>query len=78
MEKVVVYIFFGQLGYKLRPYGIFYAHLPSVIVASWYIFPRFGIFCQDKSGNPGVDTDLPPYRKPKICPSKICDNIIFL
>jgi hypothetical protein len=24
------------------------------IVVIWYIFPSFGILCQEKSGNPGV------------------------
>jgi hypothetical protein len=24
-------------------------------VEIWYIFPRFGIFDQEKSGNPGID-----------------------
>jgi hypothetical protein len=24
-------------------------------VVIWYIFPRFGIGCQEKSGNPDVD-----------------------
>jgi hypothetical protein len=24
-------------------------------VAIWYIFPRFGIFCQEESGNPVTD-----------------------
>jgi hypothetical protein len=30
--------------YFLRPFGN--------LVAIWYIFPRFGILCQEKSGNP--------------------------
>jgi hypothetical protein len=25
------------------------------LVALWYIFPRFGLLCQEKSGNPGVN-----------------------
>jgi hypothetical protein len=47
--------------------GIFYGHLEyfTVIcniswpfgnaVVIWYIFPRFGILCQEKSGNPVQD-----------------------
>jgi hypothetical protein len=27
------------------------------VVVIWYIFPRFGILCQDKSGNPGQERD---------------------
>jgi hypothetical protein len=30
--------------YNLWPFGN--------VVAIWYIFPRFGILCQEKSGNP--------------------------
>jgi hypothetical protein len=49
--KRLVCIFYGHLeyltaiGYMLRPFGNF--------LDIWYIFPRFGILCQEKSGNPG-------------------------
>jgi hypothetical protein len=33
--------------YYIRTSGIFYGHL-----VIWYIFPRFGILCQQKSGDP--------------------------
>jgi hypothetical protein len=33
----------------LRPLEIFHGHL------IWYIFPRFGILYQEKSGNPEMD-----------------------
>jgi hypothetical protein len=33
---------------------IFYGHLVYFVVI-WYIFPRFGILDQEKSGNPGSD-----------------------
>jgi hypothetical protein len=45
--------------------GIFYGHLEYFtvlwyilwpfgnVVIIWYISPRFGILCQEKSGNPG-------------------------
>jgi hypothetical protein len=45
--------------------GVFYCHLEYFtaiwyfswpfgnLVVNWYIFPRFGILCQEKSGNPG-------------------------
>jgi hypothetical protein len=29
-------------------------------VAIWYIFPRFGMLCQEKSGNPGFHTGFCP------------------
>jgi hypothetical protein len=35
----------------LRPLEIFYDHLVYFMVI-WYIFPRFGISYQEKSGNP--------------------------
>jgi hypothetical protein len=36
--------FFTAIWYILWPFGN--------VVAIWYIFPRFGILCQEKSGNP--------------------------
>jgi hypothetical protein len=36
----------------LRPLEIFYGHLVDFVVI-WYIFPRFGMLYQEKSGNPG-------------------------
>jgi hypothetical protein len=35
---------------------IFYGHLVYFVVI-WYIFPRFGILEQEKSGNPGLDVN---------------------
>jgi hypothetical protein len=35
----------------LRQLEIFYGHLVYFVVI-WYIFPRFGILYQEKSGNP--------------------------
>jgi hypothetical protein len=46
--------------------GVFYYHFKYItyvhvvyfvtnFVAIWYIFPRFGILCQEKSGNPAKD-----------------------
>jgi hypothetical protein len=40
----------------LRPIGIFYGHCGYVVII-WYIFHRFCVLCQDKSGNP-VDDGL--------------------
>jgi hypothetical protein len=48
--------------------GIFCAHLEYIMaiwyhflsfgnfVAVWYTFHRFGLLCQDKSGNPGAQS----------------------
>jgi hypothetical protein len=47
-------IFYGHLGYLtaicniLCPFGN--------VVVIWYIFPRFGIKCQEKSGNPASNS----------------------
>jgi hypothetical protein len=50
--------------------GIFYSHLEYFtvlwyilwpfgnVMEIWYIFPRFGILCQEKSGNPGAEAGL--------------------
>jgi hypothetical protein len=52
MEKVGIVwpfeIYYGNLvgRYILSPFGN--------LVAVWYIFPRFGILCLEKSGNPDV------------------------
>jgi hypothetical protein len=55
-------IFYGDLEY------IFYSHLEyfrviryilwpfGYVVVIWYIFPRFGILCQEKSGNPAMNS----------------------
>jgi hypothetical protein len=45
----VVSIFYGHLVF-LRPFGILYGHLVHFKVI-WYIFPRFGMLYQGKSGN---------------------------
>jgi hypothetical protein len=53
---------FGYIleGLRMENVGTFYAHLEYVIDiwsfgnfgVIWFIFPRFGILCQEKSGNP--------------------------
>jgi hypothetical protein len=47
--KILVY--FMTIWSILRPLEIFYGHLVYFVVI-WYISPRFGIFDQEKSGNP--------------------------
>jgi hypothetical protein len=37
--------YFTGIWYILRPFGN--------VVVIWYIFPRFGILCEEKSGSPG-------------------------
>jgi hypothetical protein len=53
--------------HRMEIAGIFYGHLVYFTVfwyilwqfgnalVIWEIFPRFGILCQEKSGNPGSD-----------------------
>jgi hypothetical protein len=43
-------IFYGQMEY----FTVFWYMLWPLgnVVVIWYIFPRFGLLCQEKSGNP--------------------------
>jgi hypothetical protein len=43
-------VYFETFGI-LWPFGIFYSRLAHFEVI-WYIYSRFGAFCQEKSGNP--------------------------
>jgi hypothetical protein len=36
----------------LWSFAIFYGHLVLLYVVIWYIFPRFGILCQEKIWQP--------------------------
>jgi hypothetical protein len=40
--------YFMVIWYILWPFGN--------VVVIWYIFPRFGLLCQEKSGNPARET----------------------
>jgi hypothetical protein len=44
MEKVRTYVYYLAIWNILRPFGN--------LAAMSFIFPRFGIVCQEKSGNP--------------------------
>jgi hypothetical protein len=44
-------IFFGHLEYFTVIWYILWPF--GNVVVTWYIFSRFGILCQEKSGNPG-------------------------
>jgi hypothetical protein len=44
-------IFYGHLEYITVIWYILWPFLYFVVI--WYIFPRFGILCQENSGNPG-------------------------
>jgi hypothetical protein len=52
IENVVIYSghleYFTTNGYITWAFGCF--------VLIWYIFPRFGILYQEKSGNPGAES----------------------
>jgi hypothetical protein len=45
-----VRIFYGNLEY-IAAFGTFYSQFGNLVVI-WYIFPRFGILYQEKSGSP--------------------------
>jgi hypothetical protein len=49
MENAVIFYghleYFTVIWYILWPFG--------TVVVIWYIFPRFGILCREKSGSPG-------------------------
>jgi hypothetical protein len=45
--------YFLTISSILRTLEIFFGHLVYFVVI-WYIFPRFGILYQEKSGNPGT------------------------
>jgi hypothetical protein len=47
-RKMLVYF---VVIWNIRLFGKFYGHF-GIVVVIWYIFPRFGILCQEKSGNP--------------------------
>jgi hypothetical protein len=41
--------------WNILPTAIWYILWPfGNVVVSWYIFPRFGKLCQEKSGNPAL------------------------
>jgi hypothetical protein len=44
-------VYFTPMGNILWPFGIFCGNLEYFVVI-WYIFTRFGILEQEKSGNP--------------------------
>jgi hypothetical protein len=50
--------------YILWSFGILYVrswdiwYFSGILVVIWYIFPRFGIVCQEKSGNPAFNLCL--------------------
>jgi hypothetical protein len=47
------HVYFMTIWSILHPFEIFYDHLVYFVVIC-YIFPRFGILDQEKSGNPDV------------------------
>jgi hypothetical protein len=48
MKDVVIFL---TVGLFYGHFCIFYDHLVYFVII-WYIFPRFGIFYKEKSGNP--------------------------
>jgi hypothetical protein len=55
MEKWRMLVHFLVISNILQSFDILYGH-----VVIWYIFPRFGILCQEKSGSPDLESSLFP------------------
>jgi hypothetical protein len=51
-------VYFMAIWNMLRPSGIFYG------IFIWFIFPHFGLFYQEKSGNPAGDKQ--PFWREKL------------
>jgi hypothetical protein len=43
-------VFYGHVVYFMAIWYILWPFGNAVVI--WYIFPRFGMLCQEKSGNP--------------------------
>jgi hypothetical protein len=66
--KILIWVNFDDVG--METVGVFKGHSEFVtailyilwpfgnLVPIWYIFPRFGILCQEKSGNRGPGSHL--------------------
>jgi hypothetical protein len=67
-------VYFMAIWSILRSFGLFCGHLVYVEVI-WYIFPRFGMLYQEKSGHLAFqlclrtheDTNTTPYGKEELC-----------
>jgi hypothetical protein len=64
MPKIPILVYFEGLGMEyfgmsyvqflfLMPFGVFYGHLVYYVLV-WYIFSKFGMFYEEKSGSPGA------------------------
>jgi hypothetical protein len=58
----------------LRPLEIFYGYLIYFVVI-WYIFPRFGILDQEKSGNPDRFAVV-EHIEPSVLVDSKCFNVV--
>jgi hypothetical protein len=63
MDKVG--IFYGHFEYNMASWNILWPF--GNLVAIWYIFPRFGIVCQEKSGNHFTETRATSWTNAPIC-----------
>jgi hypothetical protein len=54
MEDVGIFVLFYSIWNILWPFGIFYGYMAY--------FPRYGMFCPEKSGNPGCHAQSPLHR----------------
>jgi hypothetical protein len=54
-----IFVYFMDIWHILRSIGVFYDHLVHFVVI-WYIYPHFGMLCQEQSGNPVVHVAIGP------------------
>jgi hypothetical protein len=73
----------------LRPFGLFYGHLIYFVaiwniyvhMVIWYIFPRFGMLHQEKSGDPDVHSvgaKFLPSPLLKNCPPLAWSGVLYI
>jgi hypothetical protein len=68
MENAGIFLLIWNI---LRSFGVHILWPFGNVMVIWYIFPRFGILCQEKSGNLGLEGLLdwmhrcPTFEAPK-------------
>jgi hypothetical protein len=60
----------------IQPFAIFHGHLVYLAVI-WLIFPRFGMLCKEKSGNPDVHVST-IHLFYELSPEKSCEHCMRL
>jgi hypothetical protein len=58
-SELKMLVYFMAICNILQPFGWPFGN----VVVIWYIFPRFGILCQEKSGNPAAMSSVSGYSR---------------